>query len=191
MDLSGYTARTERMLLRPYADDDFEAFLDLHRREDVARYLPWTPRDEPAARAALERHRDPRIEKDDDGATLAAVDPGSGRLLGEFVLFLRSREHQRAEIGYVLHPDVAGRGLATEGARHLLTLAFEGLTVHRVVARIDARNAASARVLTKLGMRHEAHFVHHERFKGEWGDEDHFGLLREEWERSAGPRPAP
>jgi RimJ/RimL family protein N-acetyltransferase len=186
MDLTHYTAATQRMLLRPYTVDDFEEFFDLHRREDVARYLPWTPRDEQAARAALDRHRDPRIVKDDDGATLAAVDRETGRLVGEFVLFLRSREHRRAEIGYVLHPHFAGRGLATEGARHLLALAFGELGARRVVARIDARNVASARVLTKLGMRHEAHLVQNELFKGEWGDEDQFAILREEWVRAGG-----
>lgn len=186
MDLANYTAETERLMLRPYTADDFEAFFDLHRREDVARYLPWTPRDERAAREALERHRRLRLESDDDGVTLAAVDRDSGRLVGEFVLLLRSVEHQRGEVGYVLHPSFAGRGLATEGARHILDLAFGRVGLRRVIARIDARNVASARVLTKLGMRHEAHLVQNELFKGEWTDEDDFAILRSEWQAARG-----
>ena len=181
-DFTGYTARTDRLLLRTYTDDDFEQYFDLHRREDVARYLPWYPRDEQAARDALARHQRLTVEVDDQGLTLAAVDPGSGRLVGDFVLILRSVEHRRGEVGYVLHPDFAGRGFATEGAAHMLEIAFGQLDLRRVIGRIDSRNRASARVLTKLGLRHEAHLVQNELFKGEWTDEDDFAILREEWE---------
>ena len=181
MDLSGYRARTAHLLLRPYVPEDLPAFHDLHSRDDVARYLPWPTRDEAASRAALERHQTLTFAADGDGVTLAGFDEATGRLAGEFVLMLRSVEHRRGEIGYVLHPDFQGRGLATEGARHLLGLAFETAGLRRVVARLDARNTASAAVLRRLGMRHEAHLVQNELFKGEWTDEDQFAMLASEW----------
>jgi RimJ/RimL family protein N-acetyltransferase len=181
MDFTGYTAETGRMRLRPYTMDDFAEFHDLHRREDVTRYLPWPVRDEQAAREALERHQNREVKADNQGLTLAGFDRDSGRLVGEFVLILRSVEHSRGEVGYVLHPDFAGRGLATEGARHMLEIAFDRLGLRRVIGRIDSRNRASARVLTKLGLRHEAHLVQNELFKGEWSDEDDFAILRSEW----------
>jgi len=183
MDFAGYTAETERMTLRPYAFDDFEAFHDLHSRPDVARYLPWETRDERASRRALGRHQSLTVDTDGDGVTLAGFERESGRLVGEFVLFLRSVEHRGGELGYVLHPDFWGRGFATEGARHLLAMAFETLDLRRVIARLDARNTGSARVLSRLGMRHEARLVESELFKGEWGDEDQFAILRSEWEK--------
>jgi RimJ/RimL family protein N-acetyltransferase len=182
-DFTGFTAETERLRLRTYTDDDFDAFFDLHRREDVARYLPWHPRDEQAAREALARHQRLTVEVDDQGVTLAAFDKATERLVGDFVLILRSVEHRRGEVGYVLHPDFAGRGLATEGARVMLDIAFEKLGLRRVIGRIDARNQASARVLTKLGLRHEAHLVQNELFKGEWTDEDDFAILHDEWQK--------
>ena len=159
-DFTGFTAETERLRLRTYTDDDFDAFFDLHRREDVARYLPWHPRDEQAAREALARHQRLTVEVDDQGVTLAAFDKATERLVGDFVLILRSVEHRRGEVGYVLHPDFAGRGLATEGARVMLDIAFE-----------------------KLGLRHEAHLVQNELFKGEWTDEDDFAILHDEWQK--------
>ncbi len=182
MDFSGYRARTERMLLRPYTVADLPAFHDLHRRDDVTRYLPWESRDEEASRTALARHLQVQVEVDDQGLTLAGIDEETGRLVGEFVLILRSVEHRRGEVGYVLHPDFQGRGLATEGARHMLGIAFDRLRLHRVIARIDPRNQASAGVLRRLGMRHEAHLVQNELFKGEWGNEDDYALLRSEWD---------
>jgi RimJ/RimL family protein N-acetyltransferase len=188
VDFSSYAAETERLLLRPYAFADFDACLDLWGREDVTRYVPWPPRDATATRRALGRHQQMLLEKDGDGMTLAAFDKETGRLAGDFVLFLRSTEHRCGEIGYLLHPDFQGRGLATEGSRHLLEIAFGPMDLRRVVARLDARNTASAAVLRRLGMRHEAHFVENELFKGEWSDEDQFALLRREWEAQRGLR---
>ena len=183
MDFGDYAGETARMRLRPYELGDLRAFHDLHRRPDVARYLPWEPRDQEASQRALTRHRTLTVDKDGDGVTLAAVDKETDRLVGEFVLFLRSVEHRGGELGYVLHPDFWGRGLAVEGSLHVLGIAFEVLGLRRVIARIDARNTASARVLTRLGMRHEAHLVQNELFKGEWSDEDDYAILRAEWEQ--------
>jgi RimJ/RimL family protein N-acetyltransferase len=188
VDFTDYAAETERMQLRPYRFDDFDAFHDMHAREDVARYLPWETRDVAESRRALGRHQDMRLNQDGDGISLAGIDKNTGRLVGEFVLILRSKENRGGEIGYVLHPDFQGRGLATEGAAHLLEIAFGVLELRRVVARLDARNLASAAVLRRLGMRHEAHLVQNALFKGEWSDEDDFAILRSEWDaaRAAG-----
>ena len=181
MDFAGYRAETERLVLRPYALTDYDEFHDLHGRDDVARYLPWETRDAEASRKALERHQTAVLENDGDGVTLAAFDKESGRLVGEFVLFLRNVEHRGGEVGYVLHPDFWRRGLATEGARAMLEIGFDALGMHRIIARIDARNTGSAAVLERLGMRREAVLVKNEWFKGEWGDEADYALLEEEW----------
>lgn len=181
MDFTTFRGETERMTLRPYSLDDYDAFHDLHSRDDVARYLPWVTRDADASRAALDRHQKVTLDKDDDGITLAGFDKETGRLVGEFVLFLRSVEHRGGEVGYVVHPDFQGRGLAMEGARAMLQIGFDTMHMHRVVARIDARNAASAAVLERLGMRREALLVKNEWFKGEWGDEADYAILEDEW----------
>jgi RimJ/RimL family protein N-acetyltransferase len=49
------------------------------------------------------------------------------------------------------------------------------------VGRIDARNQGSARVLERLGLRREAHFVSNEIMHGEWTDEVVYALLEDEW----------
>jgi RimJ/RimL family protein N-acetyltransferase len=90
-------------------------------------------------------------------------------------------EHRQGEIGFILHPDHQGRGYATEAAEALLALAFEHYRLHRVAGRLEARNAASARVLEKLGMRREAHLIENEWVKGEWQSELVYALLAREW----------
>lgn len=67
----------------------------------------------------------------------------------------------------------------------MLNLGFETMGMHRIIARIDARNVASAAVLTRLGMRKEAHLVKNELFQGEWSDEADYAILAEEWSNSS------
>ena len=60
-------------------------------------------------------------------------------------------------------------------------MGFDELGLHRIEGRIDARNTPSARVLERLGMRREAHFVQNEFIKGEWTDEVVYAVLAAEW----------
>jgi RimJ/RimL family protein N-acetyltransferase len=86
-------------------------------------------------------------------------------------------------VGWVVHPDFQGRGLAGEAASVLLDLAFGRFAAHRVYAHLDARNAASARLCERLGMRREATLLEEEYNDGEWQDTAAYGMLRREWRR--------
>ena len=90
-----------------------------------------------------------------------------------------------AELGYVFHPDHGGRGLATEAAAALMDWGFTEFAVHRVYARCHSRNDASARLMTRLGMRQEAHHVESYLFRGEWADQLVFAVLAREWRTRA------
>ncbi len=68
-----------------------------------------------------------------------------------------------------------------EVTRMMLRLGFGNYGLHRIVGRIDARNAPAARLLERLGMRREAHFVRSEFIKGEWADEIVYAMLEDEW----------
>jgi len=181
MDFTGFRGETARMLIRPYAATDLAAYLDLHSRADVVRYIPWDVLDEAGSAAAIERAQKLAWEGDDDAVKLAGFENGTGRLVGDFIIMLRSVEHGNGEVGYVVHPDFQGRGLATEGAAAMLQLAFDELGMRRMIARLDTRNIASVRVLERLGMRREAHLIKNEWFKGELGDEYDYALLADEW----------
>jgi RimJ/RimL family protein N-acetyltransferase len=138
------------------------------------------------ARAKLEqRVRQTRIEADGDPIVLAAVDSATGRVVGEFMLRLTSAEHRQGEIGWSIHPDAQGRGLATEGGRAMLRLGFDEVGLHRIAAGCDPRNAASLRVMEHLGMRREAEFREAEFQKGEWIGDFISAILDTEWRESA------
>ncbi len=102
---------TERLLLRPFTQDDFEAVYAIESRADVMRYLYWEPRTRDEARASLDRRvKMMAIDDESDALRLAILLKESGALIGDFSLRLRSREHRQGEIGFMLHPDHQGRG---------------------------------------------------------------------------------
>jgi len=115
--------------------------------------------------------------------------PLDDRLLEASVFGFRLSERVTpGEIGYVFHPDAGGRGYAREACAAVLALGFAELGLHRIVARLDGRNEASARLASRLGLRKEAHLVSNRMFKGEWSDEIVFAILADEWPGSPAHR---
>ena len=179
---------TDRLTLRPFQDGDAEALYAIQRRPDVTRYLYWGPRSRADVRRMIERRK--RLigfERTGDALLLAATLPASGALIGDVMLRWLSEEHSQGEVGFVLHPDHHGHGYATEMSAAMLEVGFQGLGLHRIIGRCDARNAASARVMERLGMLREAHFVENEFIKGEWAGELVYAILADQWAARTGP----
>lgn len=160
--------------------------LSYRGRADVCRYLPFEPmsRERVLERLATDLGRTD-ITDEHQALTLGVELAATGAVIGDVVLFFHSREHAAGELGYVFAPEVSGHGYATEACAAMLDLAFDQLGLHRVTARLDARNESSARLAARLGMRLEAHFVSSEFFKGEWSDELVYAVLADEWRAAA------
>lgn len=167
---------TSRLSLRAYEEADAERLQRFYARGDMARYLldsPWT-QDLARQRVAT---RIPQIDLDGDTGTLAVVVELEGEVIGDVTLWFTDRERRVAEIGWVLDPAHGGRGFAREAVTALLDLAFSHYGMHRVVAQMDARNAASASLATAVGMQREAHHRQNWWSKGEWTDTLVFAML--------------
>ena len=110
-------------------------------------------RDRAQTQAALDRFRELV-----GGAGLRAVRRGGGRCPGRLGR-ARScrgscpRSCRRSRSAGGSRGSAWGRGLATEGARAVLTFAFDDVGLDRVVSVCHVENTASERVMTKLGMR--------------------------------------
>ncbi len=177
-----FPIETERLVLRPYEPGDYDAVLAIESREDVNRYLYSEPRSPEEVRAILERKLGETALRDEgDTLGVAVVLPATGAMIGGCILHWASREHGTGEIGFVLHPDHHGHGYAAEAARPLIDFGFAEVGLHRIIGRLEARNAASARVLEKLGLRREALLIENEWVKGEWQSELDYAILEREW----------
>jgi RimJ/RimL family protein N-acetyltransferase len=181
-----YPIETERLRLRPFNRGDVDAVFAYRSLPETARFLFDEPMSrEEVAEAVRARASQVAFSGEGDKILLGVERLGDGRLVGEVSLIWRSVADQQAEIGYILHPAAQRQGIATEAARALLAFGFEDVGLHRIYARCDARNAASARVMQRLGMRQEAHFHEHIHVKGRWDEELICAILDREW---PGPR---
>ncbi len=163
-------------------DGDLDDLHAIQSREDVNRYLYWSARNrEEVAEVITKRIGMAALEREGDILVLAVELRETGTVIGDVNLAWLSEQHRQGEFGFVFHPDHHGRGYAGEAAVEMLRLGFEGLGLHRIIGRADGRNQASARLMEKLGLRREAHFVQNEIVKGEWTDEVVYAMLATEW----------
>jgi RimJ/RimL family protein N-acetyltransferase len=184
-----YPLTTERLIIRALTTDDLDRHHALFSDPEVVRYLYFGPFDRPAAQEHLARRSTVDLPIEGQWINFGVEVKDEGILIGELAMGFISSTHAHYEVGYVFDPAYAGRGYATEGAAMIVELAFSGLGAHRVSGRLDARNDPSARVLEKLGMRREAHFIENEFVKGEWTDELAYAILAPEWRALRGPAP--
>jgi RimJ/RimL family protein N-acetyltransferase len=177
---------TARLLLRHFVSDDLDAFLSMHGDPVVARYLPYPP----MARAEAVRRLEAIAKMtaiDDEAPNLrfAVILPETNELIGDVSLWSTPHDRWQGEIGFVFDPRFTGQGYATESAAELLRIGFEEAGLHRITANCDPRNVPSYRVMERLGMRREAHFVQSAYEKGAWTDELHYAILADEWRTAA------
>jgi RimJ/RimL family protein N-acetyltransferase len=172
---------TERLVIRELRDDDWPALHAVESLPEINRYQAYDAHTEQAsrdliARALREAACEPRALYE-----LAVTRRGDARLLGRGGFRRSGHELRTGELWCVLAPAEHGRGLVTEAARAVIELAFGQLGMHRLFGDCDPRNAASARLMERLGMRREAHHVQNLWAKGEWCDSWIYALLASEW----------
>jgi RimJ/RimL family protein N-acetyltransferase len=172
----------ERVRLRPLVDTDVEAMVAYRGDPDVCRFLPFEPQSADDIRKRIGYlFGGTSIEGERGGVVLAIEQLDDAAVIGDVVLFRLDAASGSAEIGWVMSPAAAGRGLATEAVRALVDTAFSVYGLRRLVARIDADNVRSIALAERIGMRREAHLVENEWFKGRWSDEVDYAVLAREW----------
>ena len=174
------SCESERLLLRRFADTDLLPFLAYLNDPLVARYQTWESYSEQQARDVIERQKNLDPGLTGQWFTFALELKETGALVGHIALKTQE-DNRQAEIGFTLARDYHGKGLAFEAASRVLEYLFINLEMHRVTAIADCENHRSVALLSRLGMRREGHFIQNIWFKGKWGDEYHYAILREEW----------
>lgn len=167
---------TERLRLRRFRPADWEAVYAYASDAATNTYLRDVVMTEEETRAWVTKQ-----SNDVEDAAVAVVRKADDALIGHLVF--RPEDAPRTwEIGWVLHEGARGQGYATEAAHALLGHGFATLGLHRVIATCQPENAASWRVMEKLGMRREAHFRQGiPRDDGTWWDEYVYAILQAEW----------
>jgi [ribosomal protein S5]-alanine N-acetyltransferase len=112
----------------------------------------------------------------------------SGRIAGRVALdnVVMGAWHN-ATIGYFVDRELNGRGLCTRAVALVAEFAFARAGLHRIQAGVMPRNVAPARVLQKLGFRHEGLAKRYLYIKGTWEDHDIYALTTEDWPTGRAP----
>ena len=169
-----------RVCLRPLADDDVPALFEIFSNPEVMRYWSSPPMEDLSGVRKLLRE----IREGFEGRTLyewgVALADGD-RVIGTCTLARLDAANRRAELGYSLDRTFWGRGYMTETLTALLDHSFGDLRLYRLEADIDPRNAASIRLLERLGFRSEGLLRERWIVAGEVQDSAIYGLLAREW----------
>ena len=176
---------TDRLLLREFVADDWPAVLAYQRDPRYLRLYPWADRTEADARDFVQMFVEQQAEQPRRKFQLAiALRDGAG-LIGNCGIRRKPENDWEADIGYELALEHWGHGYATEAALAIVNFGFRELGLHRISSWCIADNAASARVLERVGMRLEGRLLENEYFKERWWDTLLYGLLEYEWRASA------
>ena len=174
----------DRVVLRPFRLDDLPEFVAYRSCAQVARFQSW---DAPYPREEGERFIRQQLQEYPDTAgewfQFAVALRPAGRLIGDCAAKPDTEDPRQCEIGFTIATEHQGHGYATEAARLLVGYLFTARAKHRITASCDARNAASAAVLEKLGMRREGHLRKSTWAKGEWTDDLLYAVLDHEWQQ--------
>ena len=175
-----------RVVLRTLNDTDYHPWLEVRQRcHDWL--VKWEPRSAHAAHLAEDersfssrcaiRERERQM-----GTGFGFGVFYEGRFVGEITLSSIQRGPlQSAFVGYWIDEAVAGQGLMPESVVTVLQYAFDTLRLHRVEINIIPRNAASRRVVEKLGLRFEGIAERYLEIDGAWEDHAHYAITAEEW----------
>jgi RimJ/RimL family protein N-acetyltransferase len=177
--------RSARLMLRRLTAEDAPTLSAYRSLPEVARYQSWESftHDDAAMLVRSQALAQPNIPG--TWFQFAIVQAASGELIGDCGLHCRRDMRHTMELGITLAPAYHRRGYGAEAINALLHLAFDRYEKHRVFAVTDPRNEAAAQLFRKSGFRQEAHLVRHVWFKGGWGSEYIFALLRDEWTHSS------
>lgn len=144
---------TERLVLRPWRDEEAPRLLDILSRLEVVTWLgdggPQLMADLDEARQRIERYR---VRSAEPPLGIWAVEVRqTGLVAGTVLLVTLPNSEGEVEVGWHLHPDSWGHGYATEAAQAVLDHGFAG-GLDEVYAVTHTTNAPSQSVCVRLGM---------------------------------------
>jgi len=106
----------------------------------------------------------------------------TGKLIGDCAIKLDEYDTRIAETGITISHFEQKKGYAKEALTGIMTFLFDTKRIHRMVEIVDTENIASINLLKNIGFRKEGHFVENIFFKGKWGSEFQYAMLKREWD---------
>jgi RimJ/RimL family protein N-acetyltransferase len=171
---------TDRLILRQIKMDDKEAVFEYRSDKETNKYQGSIPETLEEMENFI-RKTAKQINEPDTWFQFVLLAKESNKVIGDIGLHFLADDDRQVEIGFTLHKAYQKKGYATEALKSILNYLFSELNKHRIIASIDPDNIDSIRLVERLGLRKEGHFVQSLFFKGEWADELIYAMLKREW----------
>ena len=169
------------LCLRRPTVQDFDDFVEFYCDEAVARFQLFEPWTEENVAFHLQSQLGVRIGDPGVALCLAVVYRPDWKVIGEVSITIQDLETPEADIGFTMNPRYWGRRLGSIAVHSLLGFGFGRMAMHRIYALVDTRNDRSWRLMERIGMRREGHFVRWRKIKNEWIDDYGYAMLANEW----------
>lgn len=177
-----------RLLIRNLQSSDIEDFLFYRSNPEVTKYQTFEPMDLEGAKSFIESQKDKTFGKLGEWVQYALENKNTKKIIGDCAIKLDLHDSRIAEVGITISHLEQNKGYAKEAFSAVLNFLFSIKDFHRVVEIVDAENEASIKLLESLGFKKEGLFVENIFFKGKWGSEFQYAMLKKDWENSRNDR---
>jgi len=117
------------------------------------------------------------LEKNNEAVTWAITLKKDTKLIGKICYWNIQKEHYRAEIGYVLHPDFHGKGIMQEAMTEVIKFGFQIMKLHSIEANTNPNNTSSIQLLERNKFIREGYFRENYFYNNKFYDSVIYSLL--------------
>jgi ribosomal-protein-alanine N-acetyltransferase len=173
---------TSRLIIRNLKASDVDDFHLYRSNPEITKYQSFEPMTRERTVDFIDSQKEKLFGNPGEWVQYGLENKQTGKIVGDCAVKLDADDPRIAEIGITISHLEQQKGYAKETMLGLLKFLFEEKQIHRVVETVDAENTGSINLLKSVGFRFEAHFVENIFFKGKWGSEFVYAMLKREWD---------
>lgn len=173
---------THRLHIQNLLPRDLDNFHQYRSNPEVTKYQGFDVMNKEQCMAFIASQAGKVFGKAGEWIQYAILERLTGQLVGDCAIKLDEQDTRLAEIGITISHLQQQKGYAKEAMKGILKFLFEEQQIHRVTEIVDAENLASIQLLKSTGFKQEGHFIENIFFKGKWGSEFQYAMLKKEWQ---------
>lgn len=184
--MKAFILNTTRLHIRKLTLSDLSDFHDYRSNPDVAKYQGFDVYTLQKAKAFIQEQENKVFGKAGQWTQYGLEEKATQKIIGDCAIKLHKQDTRIAEVGVTISHRAQQQGFAKEALVAILSYLFDVQKVHRVVEIMDAENIGAIQLMESIGFRQEGHFIENIFFKGKWGSEYQYALLKREWDDGFG-----
>lgn len=179
---------TARLRIRNLRLTDLNSFHSYRSNPDVTKYQGFDVMTLGQAEEFLKDQIDKEFGNAGEWVQYGIENKKTQKIIGDCAIKLDLYDDRIAEVGITISHLEQRKGFAKEAFFGILGFLFTVKDLHRIAEITDAENIAAINLMESIGFRQEGHFIENVFFKGKWGSEIQFAMLKAEWNDLAGNR---